>query len=86
MRTVYGSPGDPIFFLHHAFVDRMWRKWQIKDDSRLRNINGCATPGDTCTTPLTLDTVLSSKGLREDIRVSDLLDIYNNFMCYLYDY
>ncbi len=85
MAEVSASPGDPIFFMHHSFVDRMWRKWQIKDDSRLRTITGCATPGDDCT-PLTLDTVLTSKGVREDIKVSDLLDIYNNFMCYLYDY
>jgi len=23
------SPNDPIFFLHHANVDRLWAKWQI---------------------------------------------------------
>ncbi len=22
------SPNDPIFFLHHAPVDRMWARWQ----------------------------------------------------------
>jgi hypothetical protein len=22
------SPGDPIFWLHHAFVDRLWAQWQ----------------------------------------------------------
>ena len=23
-----GSPNDPIFFLHHANVDRLWAAWQ----------------------------------------------------------
>jgi tyrosinase len=23
-----GSPNDPVFFLHHAMVDRLWAKWQ----------------------------------------------------------
>jgi hypothetical protein len=22
------SPNDPIFYLHHAFIDRVWREWQ----------------------------------------------------------
>lgn len=30
MRTM-GSPNDPIFFLHHAQVDRIWAKWQQGD-------------------------------------------------------
>ncbi|KAK4161064.1 hypothetical protein QBC43DRAFT_380935 [Cladorrhinum sp. PSN259] len=25
------SPGDPLFFLHHAWLDRMWAKWQDED-------------------------------------------------------
>ena len=24
-----GSPGDPVFFLHHAWIDRLWAQWQI---------------------------------------------------------
>ncbi|MCY9786948.1 tyrosinase family protein [Nocardiopsis sp. EMB25] len=23
-----GSPNDPVFFLHHAFVDKIWAMWQ----------------------------------------------------------
>ncbi|RYP75065.1 hypothetical protein DL769_003894 [Monosporascus sp. CRB-8-3] len=85
MAAVSGSPGDPVFFLHHGFVDRMWRKWQIMDDSRLRDISGCATPGDNCE-PLTRNTVLSSMGLRREVTVGQILDIYEPFLCYLYDY
>ena len=86
MGAVWGSPGDPIFFLHHAFVDRMWRKWQIKDDRRVRQITGCISPDGQACNPLTLDTRLSSMGLKEDRVVSDILDINNNLICYLYDY
>jgi hypothetical protein len=24
------SPNDPIFFLHHSNVDRIWAKWQLE--------------------------------------------------------
>lgn len=25
------SPGDPIFYLHHTWLDRLWAKWQAKN-------------------------------------------------------
>ena len=31
MQTAY-SPGDPIFFLNHANVDRIWAEWQKTDE------------------------------------------------------
>jgi len=29
--TAMTSPNDPIFFLHHANVDRLWAKWQLNN-------------------------------------------------------
>ncbi|MCJ1263748.1 hypothetical protein MMC22_003618 [Lobaria immixta] len=31
MRDTFTSPGDPIFFLHHAQVDRLWYLWQNRN-------------------------------------------------------
>lgn len=40
------SPGDPLFFLHHGFIDREWHKWQVADPTgkRLREIGGPNLP------------------------------------------
>jgi tyrosinase len=85
MAGVAASPGDPIFFLHHTFVDRTYAKWQGTDPARVNNINGCATPGENCQ-PLTPDTVLTSRGLKPDVTVRDMLNIQEEFLCYSYDY
>ncbi|KAK1826982.1 hypothetical protein QBC39DRAFT_267962 [Podospora conica] len=35
------SSGDPVFFLHHGYVDKMWWDWQAKDKTvRLKEISG----------------------------------------------
>jgi Common central domain of tyrosinase len=25
------SPSDPVFYLHHCWIDRMWAQWQEAD-------------------------------------------------------
>jgi len=83
MSDVVASPGDPVFFMHHGFVDHTWHIWQNADPgNRLYQISGNTIDGR----PVTLDTVLSSNGLRPDVRVGDMMDIMGGYLCYRYDY
>jgi len=35
------SPGDPIFYLHHAWIDKLWWDWQARDlETRLTDMAG----------------------------------------------
>lgn len=35
------SPGDPLFYLHHTWLDKMWADWQQKGlPGRLTEIGG----------------------------------------------
>lgn len=39
------SPGDPVFFLHHANLDRLWWKWQKANlTARLEDMSGIVVP------------------------------------------
>lgn len=29
MSNGFFSPSDPVFYLHHAFIDKIWRDWQL---------------------------------------------------------
>lgn len=31
MRDPLTSPGDPVFYLHHSWVDKLWWDWQEAD-------------------------------------------------------
>lgn len=44
---VYASPGDPIFWLHHAQIDRLWAIWQHQDiQTRQNEVWGTGTSGN----------------------------------------
>ncbi len=58
-----GSPGDPIFFLHHANVDRLWARWQE------RHPRGRPPNGDEELQPPTL---FAGVKVRDVLRTSSL--------------
>ena len=31
------SPNDPVFFLHHCFIDEVWDDWQVRLSWHLRH-------------------------------------------------
>jgi tyrosinase len=37
---LFASPADPMFFLHHAMIDRVWWAWQNQDLSKRRDAIG----------------------------------------------
>lgn len=48
MKLQSASPGDPLFFLHHTNLDRLWWKWQEANlSSRLTDMSGRNTPTDS---------------------------------------
>jgi tyrosinase len=45
MLDITCSPGDPIFFLHHSNLDRLWWEWQSMDlQARLVDLGGQNVP------------------------------------------
>ncbi|KAH8648451.1 hypothetical protein BX600DRAFT_442742 [Xylariales sp. PMI_506] len=86
MSVVSYSPSDPVFFMHHGFVDHSWLLWQNADTaSRLYAVDGCTDSSSPCTAPLTTDYVLSSMGLRDQVTVNDVMDTQGGYLCYVYD-
>lgn len=45
------SPGDPLFFLHHTNLDRLWWQWQSASlPARLEEMGGRNVPANTSLT------------------------------------
>jgi tyrosinase len=75
---------DPIFYLVHAQVDRLWWIWQQESSSRLSEYDGNVWPEDNTGTTATLDDILLMEGLAEDKKVREMMDTGSPELCYRY--
>ncbi|KAI1505162.1 hypothetical protein F5X99DRAFT_416239 [Biscogniauxia marginata] len=85
MADVSSSVGDPVFFMHHTFVDHTYRIWQNANATRTQVVDGCVDGLSPCT-PITNDYVLSSQGLAENVTVGQMINTMGGFLCYKYDH
>ncbi|KAJ8070717.1 hypothetical protein OCU04_001088 [Sclerotinia nivalis] len=77
------APNDPIFFLHHANLDRLWWLWQQRNLTvRLSEYTGPARNGSAEEASLT--NVLPMVGFAGDTKVADAIDTSKGLLCYSY--
>jgi tyrosinase len=89
MSDVSASPSDPLFWMHHSFIDRNFRVWQNLDvNRRTTSISG----RDHFNNPLTMNTIVSMGGIRPDVRIGDIMNTLGGVViggvpfCYRYTY
>jgi tyrosinase len=92
MTDKWASPADPLFYLHHANVDRSWWSWQSKDlRSRVYDISGPIVPfdyGNQAAGNVTMDTPISifeTERTQVKGKVWDVMHIQKGPLCYVYD-
>ncbi|KAI0598418.1 hypothetical protein F4775DRAFT_583784 [Biscogniauxia sp. FL1348] len=85
MADVSSSVGDPVFFMHHTFVDHAYRIWQNANATRTQVVDGCVDSKSPCT-PITNDFVLSSMGLAENVTAGQMINTLGGYLCYKYSH
>ncbi|KAL0465169.1 hypothetical protein QR685DRAFT_538774 [Neurospora intermedia] len=78
------AANDPLFYVHHASLDRMWWRWQWENpEVRLREYSGKhmfnSTPGEA-----SVKDVLLYGGFTEDVLVERAMNTENGELCYRY--
>ena len=81
------SPGDPLFYMHHSFLDKVWWDWQKRDfTKRLTEISGY----ETAVRPSTgwVNASMNSKLYMYDIvpnaTIGELMDTRGDRLCFEY--
>ncbi|CAI6342487.1 unnamed protein product [Periconia digitata] len=88
-RDLYISPGEPLFFLHHAMVDRTWWMFQSFDPATRTGAGGIAGTATWLNEPAsantTLDTELDLGYAAGEVRkMSELMSTIAGPFCYIY--
>ncbi|KAH8602017.1 hypothetical protein B0O99DRAFT_680168 [Bisporella sp. PMI_857] len=75
------SPNDPVFFLHHAQVDRLWWLWQQEDPgNRINDYAGLTSTGGQAS----LTDLMPMANLADDRAVGDFMSTLSADLCYTY--
>ncbi|RYP66133.1 hypothetical protein DL771_007967 [Monosporascus sp. 5C6A] len=77
------SPNEPLFFLHHANVDRAWAKWQGRNATRLADYTGFQDLNKIFPASITDTMPILELGNTKPI-VKDYMDIQAGPLCYTY--
>ncbi|KAL9948190.1 hypothetical protein D7B24_005491 [Verticillium nonalfalfae] len=77
------SPNEPLFFLHHANVDRAWAKWQGRNATRLADYTGFNDPNRVISASLD-DRMPVMRLADEEPIVRDFMDTQAGPLCYTY--
>ncbi|EQB56150.1 monooxygenase [Colletotrichum gloeosporioides Cg-14] len=77
------SPNEPLFFLHHANVDRVWAKWQGRNDTRLADYTGFQDTDKIYPAAIT-DSMPVLELADTDLLVRDYMDTLSGPLCYTY--
>ena len=87
MSNPISSPGDPLFYLHHTFIDRVWWRWQAAGlPARLSDISGYTDSVEPPTgwVNAKLSDELVMYGIIPNAKISDVMDIGGGLLCHEY--
>ncbi|PSN70209.1 Di-copper centre-containing protein [Corynespora cassiicola Philippines] len=88
-RDVFTSPSDPLFYLHHGMIDRVWWIWQLLDRETRTGAEGISGTGTFLNEPpsanTTLDTVIDlGYAGGAPLPMRDLMSTTDGPFCYIY--
>ncbi|KAJ8062942.1 hypothetical protein OCU04_008189 [Sclerotinia nivalis] len=79
----FTGPYDPVFFLHHTNLDRLWWSWQMMDPKHRVQAYDGKSNRDTLRRA-SLEDTLDMGGLRRNLPVGEVMEITSGVFCYRY--
>ncbi|KAF8495783.1 Di-copper centre-containing protein [Russula emetica] len=90
------ASNDPLFFLHHAMIDKIWYEWQNRNPASATSFFGGSverldTEADYQQYPnggppyLSLESTIPADGLFPEVTIGDVLNTTGGYLCYVYE-
>jgi len=89
-------PNDPVFFLHHAMIDKIWYDWQNRDPVNAESFFGGSVESLSSLAAynqypngdppfLNLSSTMPADGLFPEVTIGDVLNTTGGILCYVYE-
>ncbi|KAI0745848.1 Di-copper centre-containing protein [Earliella scabrosa] len=90
------SANEPMFFFHHAMVDKVWFDWQRRHPQNLWAFKGGSVQNLTSleairdypngmAPELSLDSMIPADGMFPEVSIRDVMDTTGGYLCYVYE-
>jgi len=90
------APNEPLFFMHHAMIDKLWFNWQLRNPENAKSFFGGSVQAIQSLDSynkypnggppfLSLDTIMPSDGLFPEVTIGDVLNTTGDVLCYVYE-
>jgi len=88
-RDFFVSPGDPLFYLHHGMIDKVWWIWQLLDQETRTGAQGISGTNTFLNQPPSEETTLDSPqnighAATSTYKMRDLMKTTEGPFCYIY--
>ncbi|KAJ4027870.1 hypothetical protein NW752_000116 [Fusarium irregulare] len=82
------SPNDPVFFLHHTQIDRLWWLWQQQNiTARATDFSGIKTQDQNNGVKppqASIDDILPMMKIFDDLEIKEVMTTDTSILCYKY--
>ncbi|KAH8978459.1 Di-copper centre-containing protein [Lactarius akahatsu] len=90
------SPNDPLFWMHHAMVDKVWYDWQHRNPESaksffggsvqaLQNLDSHNQYPNGGPPFLNLSSTMPADGLSSEVTIGDVMNTTSGILCYIYE-
>ncbi|KAF8259519.1 Di-copper centre-containing protein [Lactarius quietus] len=90
------SPNEPLFWMHHAMVDKVWYDWQHRNLVNAKSYFGGSIPSlqsiesyeqypNGAPPLLNLSSTMPADGMFPEVTIGDVMDTTSGILCYVYE-
>jgi len=90
------SSNEPLFFMHHAMIDKIWYDWQIRNPVNVKSFFGGSVASFESLDAynqypnggppfLGLDSTIPADGIFQEVTIGDVVNTTGGYLCYVYE-
>lgn len=90
------TPNDPLFWMHHAMIDKVWYDWQHRNPENAKSFFGGSVQALESLDSynqypnggppfLNLSSTMPADGLFSEVTIGDVMNTTSGILCYIYE-